>query len=369
MVANIEVPPVWDFQLFWIYGRASAHGLNPYEQENLIQEAQPLGTLDQMISELYFFYAPQSLFLFAPLGWFEDIHVAYLIWYIVHTIILIVDIILLWRLFLGKDAIWLLFCVAFVLSFFPTRSNIVVGQINFLMLTFLLLFWADREKPRAGLWLALGIITKPIVAIVLLYILFRGRWKGLAVCVISLALISAATILVYGSDMFFNYFLSNPVADKMPNYLYLEIGNQSLLGVVLRAVKFDFQNGSPIFYLPYLIPTFILTAVSGWLVFRLDESRSELALSIVIVLALLIYPKALWHYSFILLAPLLYIWRERLSFPGKNRGAGIFIALIFLLVYIAKGNFTFVALILMWVAFVFIAFQNLRHPHKIAAPA
>jgi len=369
MIANVNTPPVWDFQLFWIFGRASAHGLNPYDQANLIQEAQPLGTLNQMISELYFFHLPPTLFLFAPLGWFEDVHTAYLVWYVFHTAILIVDILLLWRLFLDSDKFSLLFCAAFVLSFFPTRSNIVVGQLNFLMMFFLLLFWAEREKPRSGLWLALGIITKPIMAFVLLYVVLRGQWKSLAIGLLSLIALSAGTILVYGPEMFFDYFLSNPVAEKMPNYLYVEIGNQSLLGVVLRAGNFDFQTGSPILYLPYLIPTILLTAVTAWFVYRLDGAKDELALSLVVVLALIIYPKALWHYSFILLTPLLFVWHERKQFPGGNWGAGVFIALNFIIVYIDKGSFTFAAFVMLWAAFAVLAIQHLKQPRKKAAPA
>src|SRR4029078_6970752 len=71
---------------------------NPYNSDHLKQLALPMNPSKEFMAELYLFQTPPTLFIFAPLGWF-DIHTAYLLWYLVQSAMIILDVILLWKIF------------------------------------------------------------------------------------------------------------------------------------------------------------------------------------------------------------------------------------------------------------------------------
>jgi len=347
---NIDSPPEFDFQFFWIFGRVLQAGLNPYEQANLLPVAAQLGSSAEFVRELYCFHLPPTLFLFAPLGWF-DIHTASLVWYVVNSAILLLDIVLLWKMFMQPSSgALLLVSAAMVMTFFPVRSNIVIGQLDFLQLLTLLLFWRDRQRPRAGLWLALGMFVKPIMAILLLYVILRQRWRVLAAFIGSVIVLSALTILVFGSTTFWSFFSLNPLSN-MPASLYTEMVNQSLLAVILRVTQADIAQASPIMNPVFLATAFILTAITMWITYQLSDHHDEWALALVLSLSLLVYPKALWHYSSMLLVPLFLVWRDRHMIPGGVWTAAAFIGAIYLLVFVAKGEMSFLANMTAWIFF------------------
>ena len=259
---NVIHPPEWDFQLFWLFGRVAVQGLNPYEPEHLRQLAQVLNPTDDLLAELYFFHSPPTLFLFAPLGWF-DIHTAYLVWYLGHSMILILDIVLLWKIFQSDSGLLgLALTAALVLMLRATLSTIAFGQVNFLVLLLLLLFWCDRERKRGGIWLALGIIVKPVLVFLLIYLLLRRHWRVIASTFVTLATVSILTIIVFGPVMFFSYFFANPIVYDMPDYLYTEPINQSLLATILRVTQYDFSHTSPLFQPIFIFLTLILTGIT-----------------------------------------------------------------------------------------------------------
>ena len=164
-----------------------------------------------------------------PLGWF-DIHTAYALWYLFHSAVLLLVIVMLWRLFQESNGVFgLLLTTVLVLLLRSTYSTISHGQVNLLALLFLLLFWRENGRLWGGVWLALGVLVKPVLVFLLLYPVLRRQWRVLTGVLVASILVSLLTILVFGLMRFFEYFTANPIANDMPEYLYTEPIDQSLL--------------------------------------------------------------------------------------------------------------------------------------------
>jgi hypothetical protein len=265
-----------------------------------------------------------------------------------HATILVLVIILLWKTFLGESGLMgLALAAALVFMIRATLSTLAFGQTNFLVLLMLLLFWRDRERERGGIWLALGIFTKPFLAFLLVYLLLQRHWRAIASTIFALAAISLLSIVVFGPATFSSYFTANPVA-KMPDYVYTEMLNQSLLATILRLTEYDFSDTSPLTYPTFIALTLILAGITSWLVYRLDASHADWMLALTLSLALLLYPATLEHYSVLLIVPILLLWTHRQELIGGLWGVVVFITLTYVLISYRGGNYVFFATALNW---------------------
>jgi hypothetical protein len=261
--------------------------------------------------------------------------------------ILVGDIILLWKIFLPQTGrVGLAMIMGLILLLSGTLFTIAVGQINFLVLFLLLLFWRQRRQTWGGVWLAMGMLIKPVLLFVFIYPLVKRLWRVLVGAAVALAVTSIFTITIFGQEMFFSYILANPIAYHMPSYLYTESVNQSLLATILRLTNYNFGQTSPLIQPLFLTLAFGLTGLTIWLVWRLPETGTDSALALVVTLALLIFPKTLVHYNVLLIAPLLSVWADR----GKV-WPGIWIVTVFIsLIYglAAFRDYVFWAIAMSW---------------------
>jgi hypothetical protein len=345
--ANVAQPPEWDFQFFWIYGRTVVEGLNPYVSANLHEVAAPLDLSEGPLRELFCFYPPPTLFLFAPLGWFE-LQTACGLWYAVQGAILLLDVVLLWRLF-GRSSGWtgLVGIAALVVAFEPTRTTLYFAQVNFLMLLMLLLFWRDRGRSRSGMWLALGILVKPVLVFLSLDLLLRRRWQALASCAGTFVIASALSVVFFGAETFVSYVADNPIANDMPKAMYAEPINQSLLATVLRLTDYDLSEGSPYSHPLFVVLGVAVAAVTVGSILRLPSEHDAWAPALLVAFALLVYPKTLTHYSVLLLVPLLVLWTHRRQFAFGVWGAS---ALFLGTFAAASADWAFLAIVANWIA-------------------
>jgi hypothetical protein len=342
MQANITRPGEWDFHLYWVYGRAAVLGLNPYDPENLRRLAASLNPSAELLAELYFFQAPPALFLFVPLGWF-DVRTAYVVWYGVQLLAFAADVWLLRRLFLPReDWAGMLLPAVLLLMLRATLSTFGHGQINFIVLLCVLLMWRARERPLAGVWLALGVFVKPLLVFVYLYPLARRQWKALLVSGLMMLGASLVTILGFGPQMFFQYFTANPIANSMPDYLYTELVNQSLLATLLRATAYPFSGTGAMWQPLFLVSAISLTCLTGALVLQRGQRQPDWALALTLGYALLLFPKTLEHYAVLLIAPLMLLWARRAQWVTAW-GAAALAAIIVALADACSGELTFLA--------------------------
>ncbi len=362
MHLHVEDPPEWDFRVFWMYGKVLARHGNVYLPSEY-QEFKELFESDIQFTEASLnvgaTYPPQSMLLFKPLG-FWNIHTAYLLWYVLQTTALVASIELLRRIFLGGSGVWGLGLAALLLfALRGTWVTINFGQTNFLVLLLILLYWRDHERPRAGVWLALGILVKLYVVLLLLYPLLRRQWLVLAWTVVSSLLLAFASLLVAGPTTFFSYFTLHP-ASHLPNWVYSEGINQSLLAVILRNSNRGLGSHGPLAQPLFLALALLLTCVTSWLVYRLRR-RLEYRLALVLVLTLLLYPGTLVHYTVILLIPLLLLWKFREDFPGGVWGTAGLIAFVYGLIALQQGDSTFAAMFLVWLVLAGLAVFGTRN--------
>ncbi len=344
---HVKQPPVWDFRVFWMYGQLSREGANVYQAGEYRRFEKIFDNNDQFteaVLNVGATYPPQSMLLFLPLG-FWDIHTAYRFWYVLHSACLLLSIELLRRVFLASAGVWGLALVALLIfSLQSTWSTIALGQMNFLVLLLLLLYWKDWQRGRAGVWLALAILVKLYVAVVFLFPLLRRCWRVLAWAVVSSLLLAVAALAALGPRTFFSYFVLHPTT-RLPGWVYTEHINQSLPAVVLRHA----HSAKASEWL-YVVIAIAAACVSGWLVYRLRRDDAEWGLGLVLALALMIYPGTLAHYTVVLLIPLLLIWTNREKIPLGVWGSAGLIASVYFLIALFRGESVFAAMALTWLA-------------------
>jgi len=347
---SILLPPEWDFHLYWIYGQVGAHFLNPYDPANLLKFAQTLNPSDAFLGELYFFQFPPLIFLFLPLGWF-GITTAACLWYIFLLIAMMLDIYLLWSIFFNRMGYkQLLFVTLLTLVLGATFDTLWHAQINLVVLLAFLLYWRKRESFMGGIWLGIGMIVKPILVIALIYPVLRKHWRALLGVAAAIMVSSVITIIVFGQEMFLGYFTDNPIVRNMPNYLYTEDVNQSLLATILRLTNFDFSNGSPYLQPMFIITALLLTGITSFLLFQMKDEKkiySDFALALTMTFALLIFPKTLTHYAVLLIVPTLTIWANRNEAGINTWFILTFITVEYVLVSL-EGNFIFISILISW---------------------
>ena len=351
MSSNIAHPPKWDFLIFWVNGRAATQNLNFYDLNLVWQLAQQYQLPFDQPAQVYFFYLPPTMLLFLPLGWFDP-QTAFLLWYVANMGVLLLDIILLWKIFLKKsDWMGLMLTTALVFTLNATTDTIYFGQTNFIVLLMLLLFWREHERSRSGVWLAMGIFTKHILGVFLMFLALCRSWRVMVGALMALVAISLLALIVLGPEPFFSYFTARSTANA-PASLYIEeLGalteqmNQSLLATILRLTNYDFSDGSPLTQPIFVVLGLILTIITGWLVFRLRLDHADWGLSLTLALALLVYPATLEHYSLLLIAPMLLLWAHRQTFIGGVWGVVGFITLEYALI---RNSYAFVANALAW---------------------
>jgi hypothetical protein len=307
--------------------------------------------------ELFFLHSPPTLLLFAPLG-VTDIRTACLAWQIVHTALLVVGIWGLWRLFCPEGdfkSLWLTALLALALS--STIQTVRYTQVNFLLLLLLLGLWNWRSHWLGGVFLGLAFVIKPVFFLVPLYLLARRHYSAAVGLAATGVVACLASIAAFGPIMFGDYFTANPLAREMPNFLYTELVNQSLLATTLRLSQHDLSIQSPYANLLFWMLALPLAATTAWLVWRLPDQQDDLALALSVVLSLLLFPKTLAHYGVLLLPAILLLWSRREHFPGGVWSVGAILGGVYLAVGAQQA---FIGMILVWAGLMGMGYHALK---------
>ncbi len=351
---NFFNPPEWDFLAFWLDGRIASQHLNFYLPSNYLGYDLPVSISQEFtrsILEVGFRYPPPTMLLFLPLGWFDSLNSAYLGWQLFMVAVLGIDIFLLWKLFLDEShALGLLVSGALVLSLPLTHFTFYLAQTNFLVLLALLLLLIHREHFWGGMWLGIGIVVKPFVGLLFLFSVIQRRWQVVAGSIITYGFLSIIFVVLFGMTTFTSYFSERPPL-KMPDYVYIEAVNQSLLAQILRLTNNDFSGISPIFNPIFIVITLFLLTTTGALTFFLKNDDSIWVFVLTLLTALLIYPKTLFHYSVLLIIPMFVLWKYRNRWVGGLWGS-VFIITLTYIFFLGNWKYTFLATTLFWFVFV-----------------
>src|SRR4051794_25678870 len=205
----------------------------PWRAMALAVASDPSDEFSRLILHSGFWYPPPTMLLFAPLG-FVSMRIALAVWYVVQAGFACGAAWLLWRMFLREEgAVGLLVAAMLLLALPPARSTAWFAQTNFMLLFFFLLLVRDRDKPRAGIFLALGAVVKPYFLLLLGYFLFKKSWKAIAVSSATLLVALLLSAALFGLEPLTTFVASNPTS-RVPGYVYGELINQSLIGMLVR---------------------------------------------------------------------------------------------------------------------------------------
>jgi len=364
---NVLAPEEWDFQAFWLWGRAAARGLNPYLPESIRQVdagLQHTASFTATVVDVGFPYPPITMLLLRPFGGF-DLPVACALWYMVQGAALAGAVWMIWRHVLGSRR-WpdLVLTGGLLACLRPMQTTVHLAQTNFLILLALALYWRDRERARGGVWLALALAVKPWVAVMLLHPLVRRRSNVLGAAVATTAALFVAAAAAFGPAMVSSYVHMAMVGSMPVKYFSAEV-NQSLLATILRLfIAPDAGTPDPRTLLGpqilFVVIAAALTLVTAVLVHRLGETHDDLGLLLVLVLALIVYPGTLYHYGVMLIVPLVFIWAMRERLGVSAAAAGGLVTGYFVLTGGSHARFVFAGIALVWCALAAIAWRTSR---------
>ncbi|MBE7559354.1 hypothetical protein HS125_10540 [bacterium] len=179
------------------------------------------------------------------------------------------------------------------------RYTLYFEQTSLMLLLPCLLFRRDGGRDRAGVrrrWRCIGqaagrvpvVVSRPEAAM-------AGAGSGHA----HLALLCGVVAILCGPATVVSFFSPGRYT-HVPDWQYSEYVNQSLLAEIIRLTG-PSPWGGPATHPLFLVLGGLLFAVGAWAMARLPAERESLAQSLLLPLALLLYPGTLNHYSVLLL--------------------------------------------------------------------
>ena len=313
--SNLDEPPVWDFLAFYLYGKVAFAGGSAYDPDvfrsvfSTLEVAIPPGhVFFREVLEVGFPYPPPTLFLFLPLGHFS-FDGAHYVWLAFLSATFLFAAVMTSRILsAGRTVGWnIAICLCLLAVWPPSRLNLAVEQTNWLLLGLLAGISVWRTGVLSGVAAAVALITKPLMIVTMAFLLLRRMWMSLAAGMLFVGLALVAVVASFGLDSVLDYVLDGPT-NRIPEWLYAQPMNQSLLGVLLRHYAPAASDiSSPVLFEPFLFWGFLVGTVTLISVLWPRVPARQLQLGTLVVAMLLLYPATLKHYSVLLLLPLLQL--------------------------------------------------------------
>ncbi len=189
-------------------------------------------------------------------------------------------------------------------AFGPTIELITIGQINMfaawgICCAFL---YADTLPALAGAGLALAISTKVTPAALLLYLLVTRRWTAIAWSFIAIAILSVASVALFGLQPFLTYVdvFRNLVQTYLP-------GNPNVQALVSLLNYHGWLTLAAMAAAQHWLTIYLIAVCMASSLLALWRRHYE-PLFIVVSLSSMVAPTVMWYHHYVLaLAPLL-VW-------------------------------------------------------------
>jgi alpha-1,2-mannosyltransferase len=261
---------------------------------NTLQYGDPYSTTDPNMSYLY---PPLTIILFLPLTVFS-VTSAEKIWLVLSILLFILS---LWILFKFLRISWrsyegLAYSIC-CLVFFPFKFTLGMGQINMVILFFLILFlyFYEKQKTLSGLFLTVAIFIKISPLLFLGELFLRKQWNILFGVVVTALCLSIMSLFMFPLPT--AYYISSilpSISQAWPTAYY----NQSLTGFLgrLPVMAYMLIIARSLIVLGVLVITSVIVK-------KYEKERNQLLVLSSIFPVLLIISSFSWQHHFILLIP------------------------------------------------------------------
>ena len=246
-VPNIDLPSFYSASV-----QVFRHGESPYEPERL------QAIMGERVRVFPYLYPPPSLLFFYPLSALDYATARRVVLAANHLIILALLFVIPWFLLRdqsrrGVSAEFAL-PFAYLLTFHPAVLTLNHGQVNLLLLAFLLLFWLLAKAGRpvsASVFLALAVFLKTYPLVILPMLFASGRRRECAYTTGWIGLGAAVSLLIVPPAIWHDWLVNVlPTGD----YAHIPVGlcspaavwNQSLNGFFARAFT-ESRWSNPVF--------------------------------------------------------------------------------------------------------------------------
>jgi hypothetical protein len=339
-----------------------AHGESPYDFERLA--AFTAG--DARVFP--YLYPPPSLLLIAPLAaltYADARHAVLLVNHLLLLVMLLAIPLIVFRVSPQQVFARSALCLVYSLSFYPIVVTLTHGQVNLLLLAFLLLSWLSAKGGRAvlaGLFLALAVLLKsyPVIFIPLLLLIRRWREGVFAVAWLALATLVSALVLprAIWADWLTNVLPSGGYGCA-PAGLFspAAIWNQSLNGFFARAFT-ESAWSHPALTNPGLarLLTYaaagLCVAVAGLVAWRGRDRADSLERTILVALPtmFLVAPFSWEHHLVYVLPSILMLLGGRATFGARPRAIFLCLCIASAVVIGMEGalRLKFLGMVVLW---------------------
>jgi hypothetical protein len=290
LVFSTQVQWGYDFSAYFWAGGDVLAGRSPYDTFQLE------GTYSPQSPQGLYLYPPAFAAAIAPLAaGFDNYRVANWLWAAIGAAILVwavLAVVRRERRVEGRDAA-LLLLAAF--AFAPAIGELVMGNVHVLLLGLLTAAWlaarreTDTGEILAGALIGVATLVKIFPGVLILWLVLTGRRRGAIVAVVTMVVLSFATLPFTGIEPWLQY----PV-------VLVNLGPpEDIRDVLAPSVWLSAV-------MPPLVARIVVTAASLAALVWSARWRSEpVSFAVAVVVSILIAPALYQHYLVILVLPML----------------------------------------------------------------
>ena len=281
--------PLVDFSVYHLYSRLLLTGHNPYELVS--------------VSNIPFNYTPSAFFLFVPVS-FLPLIPAQILYTLISISIFTITALCFLKVHKLPAHITLVL-LGLLFQNFPFKFNIILGQSNLIVLSFIFLSYIALVKKKdftAGIFWGLACVIKLTPLVLIIFFIFTGRFRTLVSGIFLFILTNLIVLAIYPTtfDFFSRRFL--PLA-------LLPAGNTTLYDQSIRAFLFRLGIAHPEAF------QLIISALLVVLVFLFTRFNPPKFFSLLLLVAL-VSTSYTWQHHLVFTFPAfifasLNIWRTK----------------------------------------------------------
>jgi len=338
----LQSPHVYrkDFIQEYLLVKAVANDVDPYLELPELAE-RFLGPLPHPVLQHPTPHPPAVVLLSLPLA-LLDYQNAAAVWLVFEIVCIICGVYFLLRWFKRRPGFALTLFGAFaMLGWSPTGAELILGQLMTVLLLLLIGTWfalRDGADVLGGVLLGLTIVLKLIAWPIVIFLVFRRRWRAVIAVFISVGAANLISAMLMGFDRVLYFYLrgGSAVAALYHGYEY----NFSLWTIGWKLFE---GTGSPVavgISAPPLVQSSVLARVVSvalplgflvvGLVLAVRAQSFDASYGILICTIILVSPVAWRHYLVLSLIPLAIIVKRviALDWPTRETNVSLFLGLL-----------------------------------------